>query len=367
MSRSEPGKKSVKSLVIGLGKYAIGFGLLGFMMWRNWEGKGSAPGIKDIIQGTPSVLPYLLAAACVLTATVLQFVRWYLLVRGLDLPFTLRNAFRLGMVGFFYNTFLPGSVGGDAVKAYFIIRDQPNRKAAAFATVVADRMFGLFGLVLYVAVVGGACWAAGNEQIAANEYLQKIIKICAAAVTVITLAWLLMGLVPLHRADRFAGRLQALPKVGRTIAELWYTVWEYRQRTKTVLACLGLSAITHTCYVLIFHFAVQVMSSGPDSVASFPEHVSAAPIGYIMEALFPAPGGVGGGEAIFGWLYTLLGKPEAVGSVGRFIMRTLQWTFGFVGYLAYLRMKADLPAAVPTAPPDPAAEMLAEEVKEPAV
>jgi uncharacterized protein (TIRG00374 family) len=311
-------------------------------------------------------VPFLIAGSCILLATALQFYRWYLLVVGLDLPFTFRNAVRLGMVGFFYNTFLPGSVGGDAVKAYFLIRDQPNRKAAAFATIVADRMFGLFGLVLYVALVGGGCWVAGNEKIGANAYLQRIILICAGVVVGTILGWLLLGLVPQERADRLAGRIQRLKWVGRTLAEFWYTVWQYRQRSRTVLACLGLSAITHTCYVLIFHFAVQVFPSGPEDVATFPEHVAAAPIGYIMEALFPAPGGIGGGEAIFAWLYTLLGKPFNVGFVGRLTMRILQWTFGFIGYIAYLRMKADLPAAVPATPPDPAAEMHEAAVKEPA-
>lgn len=363
MAQSVPAQSSASSRLIGLAKYAIGFGLLGFMIWRNWEGKQHdpdgprLPGLKDLIEQTPNLLPFLIAGLCVLVATGLQFYRWYLLVRGLDLPFTFRSAVRLGMVGFFYNTFLPGSVGGDAVKAYFLIRGQPSRKAAAFATVVADRMFGLFGLVLYVALVGGACWAAGNEQIGTNEDLQKVIKVCGGIAVAITVGWLLLGLLPRHRADRFAVRLQKLPKIGATLAELWYTVWQYRQRSKTVLACLGLSAVTHTCYVLIFHFAVQVFPSGAGDVATLPEHVSAAPIGYIMEALFPAPGGIGGGEAIFGYLYKLLGKPFNVGFVGRLTMRVLQWTFGFIGYLAYLRMKADLPATIPATPPDPAAEM----------
>jgi len=321
-------------------QYIIGFALLAYVISKNWEGKNGQPGLKDLLHQTPDFLMLGLAALCIFTATMLQFYRWYLLVRGVGLPFTLRNAVRLGMVGFFYNTFLPGSVGGDAVKAFFLIRDNPERRAAAFATVVADRMFGLFGLILYVAVVGGTFWATGNEQINANEQLQKIITICASVVGCTLVVWTGIGFLPQHRADRFAGRLQKVPKVGKTFAELWYAGWTYRKRPKVVLSCLGLSAITHTCYVLIFHFAVQVF---PGDVASLPEHIAAAPIGYIMEALFPAPGGVGGGEAIFGYLYTLLGKPEIVGVTGRFTMRLVQWGFGLIGFIAYLRMKAELP------------------------
>lgn len=362
-------KKSGSGWWKGLLKYALGFGLLAFVIWRNWEGKPAGPdqpplpGLKDLLDRTPNVFPWLAAAACIVAATFLQFYRWYLLVRALDLPFTPRGAFRLGLVGFFYNTFLPGSVGGDAVKAYFIMKGQPGRKAAAFATVVADRMFGLFGLILYVAAAGGAFWAAGNPQIEANASIQTIIKGCGLAVGVTLLGWIGLGFLPQVRADRFATRLHRAPRVGHTLAELWYTVWQYRQRSRTVLACLALSAITHTCYVLIFHLAVQVFpADDPRDVASFAEHVAVAPIGYITEAIpLPIPGGVGVGETIFGTLYTLLGKPFNVGFVGRLSMRVVQWTFGLVGYVAYLRMKDELTVAeeaVAEAQEDPMDEQL---------
>lgn len=339
----------------GLLKYALGFGLLAVVIWRFWDGKPPAegqppaPGLKDLLHRDPDVTAFVLAAVCIATATALQFYRWYLLVRAVDLPFTGRNAVRLGLVGYFFNIFLPGSVGGDLVKAVFIARGQAGRRAAAVATVVADRLFGLFGLVLYVAVVGGALWATGNTQIDGNPHLQNIIKVCGIGVGGTVVGWVLLGFLPQTRADRFAGRLHKVPKAGHTLAELWYTVWQYRQRTGTVLACLGLSAVTHTCYVLIFHYAVRVFAeadpatgAGKD-VATLAEHIAVAPIGYIMEALFPAPGGVGGGEAIFGWLYTLLGLPVSVGVAGRLTMRIVQWAVGLIGYIAYLRMKDELP------------------------
>src|SRR5262249_12058574 len=69
-----------------------------------------------------------------------------------------------------------------------------------------------------------------------------------------------------------------------------------------------------------------------------------APIGYIAQAFFPAPGGVGGGEAIFGYLYTLLGRPLDTGVIGRLTMRLVDWSFGFTGYMVYLWVKEELPA-----------------------
>ena len=83
------------------------------------------------------------------------------------------------MVGVFYNTFLPGSVGGDLLKAYFIAKEHPERKARAIATVIADRALGLFGLILFVAVLGSLAWAGGDERIIANPDLQWLIKLMA--------------------------------------------------------------------------------------------------------------------------------------------------------------------------------------------
>src|SRR5262245_24921429 len=95
-------------------KYALAVGLLALVVAMNWTQ------LKALFSHEPHLMPFLAAAAILTTCTAIQYYRWYLLVRAVDLPFTLWNAFRLGMVGTFYNTFLPGSIGGDIVKAYFI-------------------------------------------------------------------------------------------------------------------------------------------------------------------------------------------------------------------------------------------------------
>jgi uncharacterized membrane protein YbhN (UPF0104 family) len=301
--------------------------------------------LKTLFERGPDFGPLALITVILIGCTAIQFYRWYLLVRVLDLPFTLRNAVRLGMVGLFYNTFLPGSVGGDFVKAFFIARGQPGRRAAAVATVVADRLVGLFGLILFAAVVGGGCWWAGDERIASNAYLRDTVRTCLVIVVSTVVGWGLMGFLPARRAERFRQRLLRLP-LGGTLAELWYTVWTYRQRPRTVAAVIAMSAVVHTGFVLNFHLAVQVFPpTDPGQLGTLPEHFVIAPIGYIGQALFPAPGGVGGAEAIFGYLYELIRGQNAVvvGVAGRLALRIVEWSLGLVCYIAYLRMKDELP------------------------
>ena len=49
------------------------------------------------------------------------------------------------------------------------------------------------------------------------------------------------------------------------------------------------------CSAIIVSRADPAAPAGLKDVATFAEHVTVAPIGYIREALFPAPGGVGEG------------------------------------------------------------------------
>ena len=326
----------------GLAKYAIGIGLLVWVLSQNWEPQGENPGISGLLRQAPDLTAYAILAVVAVTCTSIQFYRWYLLVRALDLSFSVASAYRLGLVGAFYNAFLPGSVGGDLVKAYYIAHGQPGQRASAVATVLADRLVGLFGLIWFSAAFGGAFWLAGDPLITGNDWLKGIIRVCGGLATAVVLGWAILGLLPPHRADRFAGRLAHIPKIGHTLAEAWYAVWTYRQRPKVVYATVVMTAVVHVGFVVMFHLAVRVYPNV--SPATLAEHFVIAPIGYIAQAFFPAPGGVGGGEAIFGYLYTLLDRPKETGIVGRLTLRTAEWGIGLVGLVVYLLMRNELPA-----------------------
>lgn len=73
-----------------------------------------------------SPVAFLGAMACYLLASFLSSRRWRLLV-----PYGsgIRNIFRMYMIGVFFNTYLPGIVGGDGVKAYYLSRQLKACKA----------------------------------------------------------------------------------------------------------------------------------------------------------------------------------------------------------------------------------------------
>lgn len=336
-------KHAVKWLVPFL-KYGVGFGLLAYVIYKYWDPNpaNGALGVGQLIRGPIAFEWLALAALLMATAAALQIYRWYHLVRALDLPFTVRNAFRLSFVGIYYNTFFPGSVGGDLLKAYFIAHAHPERKARAVSSVLADRALGLFGLILFAAVLGGIAWAAGDARIVANPELQWIVKVMAVIAGASALGFLGLGLVA-HRREKFAKRLQWIPKVGHGLAEMWYAVMEYRQRLKVVALGVVLSAASHFALVFAFHSASRVFPpANPAELATLSEHMVIAPIGFIVQAIPISPGGVGVGEAAFAGLYKLSDRPESRGAVARLSLRMVEWLIGLTGYIVYLRMRSEV-------------------------
>ena len=75
-------------------------------------------------------------------------LRWHRLLAGLQITIGLGRAFVLNMVGAFYNTFMPGSTGGDVLKAYYAAKQTADRKTAAVMSVIIDRILGLLALII---------------------------------------------------------------------------------------------------------------------------------------------------------------------------------------------------------------------------
>jgi hypothetical protein len=97
-----------------------------------------------------------LAAAALLTLVdrVLMAWRWLTLLRGIEAnrPLASWALLRVFFVSTFVGTFLPGSIGGDAVRAYAATRHRVTM-ANAVASVAVDRLLGTLS-VLLMAMVG---------------------------------------------------------------------------------------------------------------------------------------------------------------------------------------------------------------------
>ncbi|HZZ82778.1 MAG TPA: lysylphosphatidylglycerol synthase transmembrane domain-containing protein [Gemmataceae bacterium] len=324
-------------------KYLLAAGVLCYVVYSNWDGdEGLNTVWQRSIHGSFLLLAILLhassQAACI--------VRWYLLVRAQELPFTMLAAFRLGTLASLCNAFMPGAVGGDVVKAAALAREQSS-KTIAVATVVMDRAMSLWGLVFIVALVGGACWACGLLDEAVLVPAQVVIAASLIGVVASAVVWIGMGLMSRQRADRIGARLRETPKIGASLGELWQSVWLYRYRPASVANAILLTTFSNVCDILAFccyaHMFWDGLSNNP--LPSVIDHFLLVPMGLVISGVPLFPGGAGIGEAGFGGLYVLFGSAQANGVLASLLFRVCGWIIGIVGYVACGLLSVDSHAA----------------------
>ncbi|MHC4345924.1 MAG: lysylphosphatidylglycerol synthase transmembrane domain-containing protein [Planctomycetota bacterium] len=77
-------------------------------------------------------------------------LRWWLLLRAQTIVIRPAAAVRLYFLGWFYNNFMPSSVGGDLIRAWYVTR-HTDKKLEAVLSVFVDRAIGLLTTLIIAA------------------------------------------------------------------------------------------------------------------------------------------------------------------------------------------------------------------------
>jgi uncharacterized protein (TIRG00374 family) len=201
-------------------------------------------GLESMVRGARPGLLWL--ALLVFPATfVITSYRWHALLAALDIVIPMGRVFTLNMVGGFYNTFMPGSTGGDALKAWYASKHTPWRTRAVMSVLV-DRVIGLLALI----VVGGAAAATQWEVSACRK-----VALAAAAVLAMTAAGLAVFYNPtLHRLSGLDFILKRLP-MQKQVKSAIDTMHLYGRRPGLAAWSLVISLPVHAAVVSSAMFA----------------------------------------------------------------------------------------------------------------
>jgi uncharacterized protein (TIRG00374 family) len=189
---------------------------------------------------------YLLAAVVILPLSyVLTSVRWHLLLESLGIKLSFSRSLVLNLVGAFYNAFMPGTTGGDLIKAYYAAK-QTDHRTRAVLSVLIDRVIGLMALI----VVGGAM-AAFQWHIPDCRRVALLSALITGGVTV--------GMVVFYsrRLRRWTGLdfvLRRLP-MQRQVQKAVAAMEIYRDRPTPLAVATALSFPVHVTSILSATFA----------------------------------------------------------------------------------------------------------------
>ena len=306
--------------------------ILGWLLWKEQDS------VQELLTRPKDLRVLLASLVCMLTLTCISFVRWYLLVRALDIPFTLRDAMRLGFLGYLLNFVGPGAVGGDLFKAYFVARDQKERRAEAVATILIDRVVGMFCLFCVATV---AILFLGPARV---PQLQSMLQ-AVVAMTVVGALGIGLLLMPGPFTDWIFNPLSRLPLIGNIVARIRAALELYRKRRSWLILVFLMGVCVHSMLAVTVHLADRSIHT---RIPTLQEHLIISPLASVASAA-PVPGGLGTFELAMDQLFERLpvgGTDKGQGLRVAVIYRLLTIMIAGVGAIFYAFNRSDVSKAV---------------------
>lgn len=310
--------KSIKKGIFLVFKIAVSSALLAFLL--------SKVGGMAVIENAVLISPGRFAAAVglYLFATFLSSLRWKLLI-----PQTIatRQLFSMYIIGSFFNICLPGIIGGDAVKAFYLSRELKRQKSLpdttqmgtssiAIASVFMDRYIGLAALLL----IGLAALPAGFGLLGKTRVVWAL---------PVMFAGFIIASVVLFKF-RFGGRLKYL-------AGLYECFNYYFTKRRILLKCFTYSvAIQFTGMI-----AVYILAGGMALDISFLSILVFLPIIILITMIPVSISGLGIREGAFVFLLGTMGiLPDRAMtlSILWFLSTVIAGLWGIVEYLRFKHM-----------------------------
>jgi glycosyltransferase 2 family protein len=270
--------------------------------------------------------PFLLMqcfAVWLICSVALGALRWMLLLSAMGVTLKYLRAFQLQLVGFFFNTVMPGSVGGDLIKAFYIIKQDKAPLGAVSMSVVLDRIVGLtgiFGMGFMVIV-----WDFSRFE--SNPVLMGI-----AAYVFFGLAAMVIFFAVCLVATPFDSYIEALLGRLRPLLKIYKTLRGLQGKQMALLGALGLTLLVQTFYLLLFYSIGQKLEAGIE----FTSLAAVYPIGVLLTAVPIAPAGIGIGHAAFAELYRMVGAAQGANVFNIYLVTQL--VLNLLGFFAYVRL-----------------------------
>jgi glycosyltransferase 2 family protein len=255
---------------------------------------------------------FVAAALITIIALVIGALRWWLLFRAFGAPRLpeLVTLVRYYFVGFFYNTYLPGGVGGDLVRALASRRawGAEHAATAGIAIVFVDRVLGLAGLLGVVSLVS----FVHPLPVLGSSVLPGVLGLAGVALCLFALSsarWLAL------RAPAWLGRLlERLP-----VASRWLPL----------MAAGGLSFLTQLLPAISGYLLLRTLA--PDT--HLLDSLAIVPIAAASAFLPITVSGAGVREALFVKLYASVGVPASAALAASLLLWCSQACVAAVGGL----------------------------------
>jgi glycosyltransferase 2 family protein len=331
----------VKKIIIMLLKVGLSAAIIGYLVYDATQSKAHGNVFAEL-RDRPKDWELLFAAWGANTfATMLTFIRWWFLIRALDIPCRFRDAVRFSFWGYLFNMAPLGIVGGDVVKSVMLDHEHHGYRAKSIASVVVDRVIGLYWLfvVASVAIVATGFWelpVPELRQISVAMFLITLVSTVGLAVVMGPKSWI-------GWAVRLIGRI---PRVGPALESLFAAVQMYNRKPKVLVAASLLTVCVHLSFAVGCYLIVCGLF---DNHLSLSQHFVLMPLSAGMQVI-PLP--FGPSEVALNFLYSHVPVtsgppiPNGQGLVVILAYRLISLLIAGLGVFYYFRNRGEMATVI---------------------
>lgn len=261
----------------------------------------------------------------------LSSFRWKLILhcQGMKLPFGWIH--RMAYLGVFFNYFIPGGVGGDAMRMAYIAQKHPKCKSAAALSVFMDKVLGLYS-ILFLSLI---MVIINRESVLASEPL-KVLALVALGVVISVLLGFFTLFMVVERSTRLQNWMQQKPDswTVRILQPLVQLIRLYHQQKVRLMLALMVSIIAQSLPLICIMWVALNLELGELSAW---QYAFATPWAWIANLLPLTPGGLGVGEGAFDQVCRWI-EPGSIAPYGTIFLvnRILAMIASLPGLVVYL-------------------------------
>jgi uncharacterized protein (TIRG00374 family) len=253
-------------------------------------------------------------------------VRWKVILgaKGMDLP--LARLVYYYLMGIFFSSFLPTSVGGDFARAIAVSGDTA-RRADAFASVIVERLMGFF-VLLPVGLV--------SIPFVAGRLTEWRLVLTVGVITIATFA--VVYIILLRPVARRLSRLldPVLRLLGRfrareRLEKAYEAVVAYGDCKRAVFGGIGLSVLSRLAWICGCYFVGRAFSID----LGFTPLLLVVPVVELVRMIPISISGLGVREAAFVAMLRQFGIEDSMGFAFSVVVYVIFFGFALIGGVLY--------------------------------
>ncbi|MBN1151457.1 flippase-like domain-containing protein [candidate division WOR-3 bacterium] len=229
---------------------------------------------------------FFVAAAVIanITAIMQSVERWHLLLTSHGNKIKFFTTIKIQFIGYLYNNILPASIGMDAIRGAYAF-SITKKKGEVFSSLLADRFFGLIGMIL----LGIVCFPLYMGV--KHSFLIFCVELSILVFMVVFLV--LFSNRRFFEFITFNVKKMRFLKIGSRIVTLYEAFKSYMDRPSTAFKAVFFSMLLQFFLTLNMYFLARALNLDGVSFTSL--------LGYLpfinVVSMIPTPGGLGPREA----------------------------------------------------------------------